>query len=199
MSRGRLSWVAAGCLLAAVAGLGTVRADGREISAEERALLRVFELLAMDLVPAERALATAQEGKAFPAVEIELEVGRSEGKSVIVWNVELLSGSTMHEHLIDARSGKLLRSDVEEENEAAQLAKAVAVSKVDLAAVIATIAKTVEGVCISIQLELDDGRAVWEAKVLSGGRVGEIEVDAATGRILPEEEDGDDDDDEDDD
>jgi uncharacterized membrane protein YkoI len=59
-----------------------------------------------------------------------------------------------------------------------------------LADIIAKVARQVPGKVIEVELEDDDGTLVYEFKVLSPqGRLQEIEVDAATGKILKIEDD----------
>jgi uncharacterized membrane protein YkoI len=56
--------------------------------------------------------------------------------------------------------------------------------------IIARVAPRVPGKVIEVELEDDDGTLVYDLKVLSPeGRLREIEVDAATGKILEIEDD----------
>jgi uncharacterized membrane protein YkoI len=59
-----------------------------------------------------------------------------------------------------------------------------------LAAIIAKVRPQVPGKVIEVELEDEDGTLVYDLKVLSPqGRLQEIEVDAATGKILKIEDD----------
>ncbi len=59
-----------------------------------------------------------------------------------------------------------------------------------LAKVLGNVKQKVPGKLLGTELEYEDGRIVYEIKILrSGGRVQEVEVDAATGRILSIEDD----------
>jgi uncharacterized membrane protein YkoI len=59
-----------------------------------------------------------------------------------------------------------------------------------LADILAKVTPRVPGKVIEVELEVDDGALVYDLKVLTPqGRLQEIEVDAATGRILEIEDD----------
>lgn len=59
-----------------------------------------------------------------------------------------------------------------------------------LEAILARIAESVPGQLIETELEYEDGRIMYDLKILRpDGRVQEVEVDAATGEILKIEDD----------
>ena len=59
-----------------------------------------------------------------------------------------------------------------------------------LADILAKVTPRVPGKVIEVELEVDDGTLVYDLKVLTPqGRLQEIEVDAATGKILEIEDD----------
>ena len=59
-----------------------------------------------------------------------------------------------------------------------------------LAEVIATVAGQLPGEILEIEFDREDGRWLYEFKVIDGtGRLHEIYVDAATARILPDRDD----------
>jgi len=87
------------------------------------------------------------------------------------------------------------------------LAKLVKSLKVTLGAAVDTAVKKTGGTALEADIEIEDGKPVFEVKLFVGGdkpHVVEIDVDAVTGKILEDDNEGDDDggigdDDEDDD
>lgn len=56
--------------------------------------------------------------------------------------------------------------------------------------IVSAVRSKVPGEHLETELEYDDGRLVYDFKILrAGGRIQEVEVDAATGRILKIEDD----------
>jgi len=59
-----------------------------------------------------------------------------------------------------------------------------------LGEIVSAVRANVPGDHLETELEYDDGRLVYEFKILrAGGRIQEVEVDAATGRIIKIEDD----------
>jgi uncharacterized membrane protein YkoI len=60
-----------------------------------------------------------------------------------------------------------------------------------LAEILNSVTGNIPGKIIEVELEFDDGKYVYELKLLRpNGRVQEVEADAASGRILKVEDDG---------
>ena len=59
--------------------------------------------------------------------------------------------------------------------------------------------KKVDGKALHCEIELENGKALYEVKVFSNGKLYEVEIDATTGAVIEVEEDDDDEDDADDD
>jgi uncharacterized membrane protein YkoI len=83
----------------------------------------------------------------------------------------------------------------------ATLTKTISASKTTLGAAIAAAEKETGGVAAEAEMEMeDDGSLEIEVVILKDGKVLEVEIDPATGKVMEvEEEDDEDDDDEDDD
>ncbi|HEU4339199.1 MAG TPA: PepSY domain-containing protein [Planctomycetota bacterium] len=72
--------------------------------------------------------------------------------------------------------------------------------KVSLSKAIETALAKVDGQALNAEVELENGKAMIEVKILSNGKIWEVEIDGTTGAIteVEQEDDDDDDDDEDD-
>lgn len=111
------------------------------------------------------------------------------------WGVMLLLGLVLGAWF---GADRVLASD-DDTKEAAALIKA---AKVSMATAVTTAERHAKGKAVEAELERDDGKAVYEIHVLVDGakpKLVEVEIDAATGKILVDDDKDDDDDDDDDD
>lgn len=163
--------------------------------------LEILEVLVADLISPADAVAKASEAAgAEQAVEISLDMHEQNGRRLVAWEVEFVKNGNMIEVLIDAKTGALIERDEEkDEDEAEEYLELLGAGSRSLKSVLVNLDKTVHGQVFAAQIEEDDDLAVWEVLVVHRGDAGEVEINAKTGKILPEgDEDGDDEDDEDD-
>ena len=79
------------------------------------------------------------------------------------------------------------------------LAKVAPALKVTLSKAIDTALAKVDGQALNAEVEVENGKAMIEVKILSNGKIWEVEIDGTTGAIIEVEQDDDDDGDGDDD
>lgn len=79
------------------------------------------------------------------------------------------------------------------------LSKVAPALKVTLGKAIETALAKVDGQALNVEVELENGKATIEVKILSNGKIWEVEIDGTTGAITEVEQDDDDDGDGDDD
>lgn len=111
-----------------------------------------------------------------------------------VYAVSFTSGTKVYNYVIDAKTGKILSSDIDHHSSkpgntntsgyiSQEKAKEIAVSKAGVS----------NPQKMSCELDKDDGRAVYEVKFKSGSTEYEYKIDAKTGNILSSDVDRDDD------
>ncbi len=128
-------------------------------------------------------------------VEAEVEMD----KSGPVFEVEFASDSKMIEVKINGVTGEIIEVEKEDDpEEAGEFQKALAAAKIDLAKAIAIAEKEVGGFVFEAEIEMeDDEGCVIEVGTVADGVVKEVEIDAATGKVIEIEVEDDDDDDHD--
>ena len=189
-------------LVVAALGGWMITAGAEEGEHEERSgLLSVLEVLASDLVPSSKAIGAALGDKAAPVVEFELDTAKDGGRRIVVWDIEYIHDGKMVECVVDAKSGKVLATEVEgDADEAEEYLSHLEGVRVSAAAAAKTLEGTVHGQVLAAELDEEDGILVWEFLILADGRLGEVMVRTDNGKIMfDSEDDGDDEDDEDDD
>ncbi len=208
---GLVGWGIAGALFAGVRG-----ADAAQTPHPSRTL-RVFEALCAHAVAPQDAVAKALAAHPGTAVEIELDTALRDGRAVAAWEIEVLADGVLHEVRIDAHDGSVLAGDDDdgdepgdrddgpddETAEAAAAAKGVAAASVTLAQALERV-RAQGGAVTKVELETEDGATTWDVEYVAGGLRRELELDAKTGRVVPDDDEdaddeGDDDDDEHDD
>lgn len=137
------------------------------------------------LVGVTRAITAAERSLSARAIEAELETrgGR------LVYEVDLVRGVTLHRATVDARSGKLLTSvKPRMENwlrswtESDRLRKGGKVAP--LGTRLAVLEKQSGGEVKEVELDLQQGRAVYEIELATAAGIGEVKIDALTGKRL---------------
>ncbi|MFD0477642.1 PepSY domain-containing protein [Nonomuraea thailandensis] len=132
-----------------------------------------------DLKQAAKAALGAVPGSTLVSIETE-ENGR-------LWEVQVV-GEDGTEHQMDVEAGKVVSGPTTEQEDADDKAKhraRVSASKVDYAQAADKIAAAVpEGRITELNLDMKQGRTVWEADVIApDGAKHEVAVDAATGAV----------------
>ncbi|TDC67170.1 peptidase M4 [Actinomadura sp. GC306] len=145
-------------------------------------------------VTAVKAAAAALKAVPGKVAEIDLDDG--------VWEVEVLAKNGKWRDVdVSADSGKVLSNRVDDDDdddrdEAAALRKA----KVSASDAAKAALKAAPGTVTSVEFDEDDGKAVWEIEITGqDGNERELEVNAATAKVVFDDDDDDDDDDDRDD
>jgi uncharacterized membrane protein YkoI len=122
-----------------------------------------------------------------------IEAGTSEEKGKHLFEVDfLIAGDKVKEVEVDAVTGEVVGVEDDEDEDADEIAEAkkvLQVSKVTFAQAIASAREKVkDGKAFSVELELENGKAIVEVELLSGSKVMKVEIDAATGKVLETKE-----------
>jgi uncharacterized membrane protein YkoI len=117
-----------------------------------------------------KATVIAKEGTVV-AAELEEDDGK------VVYSVEFAQGGRILEISLDAKTGELVEKEVEDEDESS-VAKAL---KITLPQAIEAALQKMPGLAFEVESELEDGKVEIEVKILSDGKVYEVEVDGVTG------------------
>lgn len=112
-------------------------------------------------------------------------------KGRTVYTVRFAQGGEQLRITLDAKTGEVIEKATEKKNRT----RALALSKTSVARAIEIALEKVAGKAYRVRLGLEKNRAVYEVIVLSGGKRHEVEIDAATGKIIDVEPDDDEDDD----
>lgn len=109
------------------------------------------------------------------------ERGREDG--VRIYEVEFFAGDREYDYEVDAATGEILAFDCEIEWYAGAGESSEYLSAEAVKAIVEKTAGTT-GVYTEFQMEMDDGRLVYEGELRSGRMEYEFEIDARTGGIL---------------
>lgn len=124
------------------------------------------------------------------------DVDLDEDDGVYHYEVEMQKDGVEYEYIFDAKTGNLLREKSEKNKYATSASSAPAQNSSDIGLEKAkqiALAKAPAGVTVKkIELDHDDGRAVYEGEMKGNGVEYEFEIDAATGAILSWDTDDDD-------
>lgn len=132
-----------------------------------------------------KAIAFKDAGiSAEDAERVTVKLERDDG--VLEYDIEFYVGNMEYDYEISAKNGKILSKSVEEDDDrpAANTAKSTGIT-IDEAKKIAL--KKVPGAKdknIKIKLDRDDGKTVYEGKIVYKETEYEFEIDAESGRIL---------------
>lgn len=137
------------------------------------------------LVGMTRAIAAAERGLSARAIEAELET--REGR--LVYEVDLVRGATLHRAAVDARSGQLVSTDKPRmEN---WLGRWIGADRLraggkaePLAARLALLEKQSGGEVKEVEFDIEKGRAVYEIELVTPAGIGEVRIDAMTGKRI---------------
>ena len=168
----------------------------------------ITQLPSLAKISYQDAVKTALAETPGGVLEVELE----DEDGYLVFCVEVVTGKgEVLEYVIDAGNGAVLEAEEEEDKEdeddeeemkpgSIQVSYSEldypGMAKIGLDQAVKTAMDQVEGMFLAAELEGDDGILVWEVVIITSKKaVMEVEIDAATGKILEieEEECGDDD------
>lgn len=118
---------------------------------------------------------------AFSYVKPDLENGRS------VYDVEFYAGNMEYDYEIDASTGQILSFDYDMESHFTPGTDSTGSASISIDTAKQTALAKVPGATdsnIRIQTDYDDGRTVYEGKIIYNEIEYDFEIDAATGRII---------------
>ncbi|GAB2726588.1 PepSY domain-containing protein [Streptomyces bullii] len=143
-------------------------------------------------VTAPEAIAAALKHTPGTVVAAELDDEDDSGKTV--WKVDVLSGgNTWHDVQVDPRTGKVLGSGSDDEDDTAEVRAALKGTSVTAAEAAKAVAG--KGVVTSLDLDEDGGKKSWEVEThASGGAGQDWRVDPHTGAVTADRADDSDDD-----
>ena len=118
----------------------------------------------------------AKEGGGATVVVAELEEGAN-GRAL--YAVEFAQGDKVLEVKLDAKTGELVKKEIEDEDRSA-VAKAC---KISLSQAIQTALQKVPGLAFSAEAVMEHEKPEIEVQILSEGKVYKVELDPATGAI----------------
>jgi uncharacterized membrane protein YkoI len=152
-------------------------------------------------VTAEQAAAAAL--KAVPGGKIEsLELDDDDDGGKRTWDVDVLSGNTSRDQVVDAGTGAVTTNGKDDDGDGdgddRDDARRLNAAKIDAVQAARTALRTAKGTVTSVELE--DG-GVWQVDVTgTDGKERELDIDAATGKVTADttDDDGQDDDGDDD-
>ena len=115
---------------------------------------------------------------AASGVKTDLDI--DDGKAV--YEVEFLAGGYEYDYNIDAATGAVLKCEKEFKGEAP--ATAISASDALRAALEHAGVSAAAASGVKTDLDIDDGKAVYEVEFLAGGYEYDYDIDAATGAVL---------------
>ena len=138
-----------------------------------------------------RSKAIAVEAVGGKVTEIELD----REKSGDIYEVEVQSEGIEYDLDIDAKTGKVLRTEKDNDNHS-EKTNVSGVSKENVLTVeeaVAIAMKQAKGTVTEVELDEDDGRLHYDIEIEDGTYEYDFEIDAITGEVLDFEKDRDDD------
>ena len=174
----------------AIGGVVVAGNAGVSLAAESKGLLTIEEA---------KAIAVKSVGGKVTEIELDRE------KSGAIYEVEVQSAGIEYDLDIDAKTGKVLRTDQDDrdgddrddrnDDDDVIVTDAKTISE---EAAIAIAMKQAKGTVAKVELDNDDGRVVYEIEIKDGMYEYDFDIDAVSGDVLKFEKDHDDDDNDDD-
>ncbi len=175
--------VLAGLALAATATLA--RAE------EHRGLEGIRQAMGAAKITLAQAIETAQKEVAGGKV---VEAGLEAEKDAVYYEVGVLGGEAIKEVKVDAATGKVLgakdeEADQDEAKELAEAKQALGEAKLNFAQALESAGKEIkDGKPFKIELEMKDGKPVYDVVLLQGEKAMKVVLDAVSGKTLKSEE-----------
>lgn len=137
------------------------------------------------LVGVTRAVISAEHSLSARAIEVELETRSGR----LIYEIDLVRGATLHRATVDARSGKLLTTEkprMENWLRAwTDFDRLRAGGKaLPLGARLSELERQSGGEGKKVEFDLRRGRAIYDIELATAAGVGEVQIDAQTGRRL---------------
>ena len=144
-----------------------------------------------DLLTIEEAEAIAVKSVDGNVTKIELDRERSGD----IYEVEVKSGSVEYDLDIDAKTGKVLRTDKDKDNDDDSDDKVIVTDGkfITEKAAVKIAMKQAKGTVTDIELDNEDGRVIYEIEINDGTYEYDFDIDAISGKVLKFEKDRDDD------
>jgi uncharacterized membrane protein YkoI len=134
-------------------------------------------LLRRSAYPLGQAIQKAME-IAKTGVVLAAELEEEDGKAV--YSLDVAQGTKTLEIVLDARTGELLERKLEDDDQEAL----AAACKIPLSRAIETALGKVSGRVYAAEAEMEDGKPILEVKILGGGKVHKVKIDAVGGEVL---------------
>lgn len=130
----------------------------------------------------------------YPGIVTDIELDRDHNR--VKYEMDVLTKDAQYDIHVDAKTGEIVKAQKEnDDREDRANAKS---AKISINEAIKTAEKDVNGKVVSVELDREDGRLVYEAEaVTKDGQEHEVTVDANTGKVVKVEADDDDNDDDD--
>lgn len=136
----------------------------------------------------EDAKAIALEKAGFAEDQVLMTLLKEEWEDgSLLYEVEFIAGGQEHEYEIDAATGEVLKASTEKlGSKKAEFAKGQYLTLAEVKAMALEKAGLTEaqGTWTELELDQEDGRAVYELTLTDGAQVYEVELDASTGDLL---------------
>lgn len=121
----------------------------------------------------------------FKASEVEFtKVKLDKEDGVIVYEIEFYKGTYEYSYEINAKSGKILKKEVEKEKQKKEKSSYIGKSKAKSIALKHAGLKASEVDYIKVKLDKDDGIAVYEIEFYKKNKEYNYEINAKTGKII---------------
>jgi uncharacterized membrane protein YkoI len=133
-------------------------------------------LLKRSAYPLSEAVRKAME-IAKTGVVVAAELEEEDGKAV--YSLDVAQGTRTLEIVLDAKTGELLEKTVEDDDQQA----VAGACKIPLSRAIEIALTRVSGQVYAAEAEIEDDKPVLEVKILGGGRVHKVKIDAAGGEV----------------
>ena len=124
---------------------------------------------------------------------VSIEFDQNDYSTGGTYEIKTISSNTEYEIKIDADTGKVLSAEQErlDKKDMAEY-NAMKRAKVSLNQAMQTAAQSIKGKVIEAEFDMDNGKSVYEVKVVKGNQVHKVYIDSMTGKIMSSRLDNDD-------
>lgn len=132
-----------------------------------------------------KAKSIALKNAGLKASEVEFtKVKLDKDDGVVVYEIEFYKGTREYSYEINAKSGKILKKEIEKEKQERETNSYIGKSKAKQIALKHAGLKASEVDYIKVKLDKDDGVAVYEVEFYNKNKEYSYEINAKTGKII---------------